>query len=163
MTRAEFMKYTGLSRGQMDRAIAKAKSAPGGRVELPQVKCVLSVSKAGEGTFDAVDLQLHHEVGQEQEFIPSQPSGSFPTAAELATMPKQDLERYKLQAEILKIRLATGEAEAKIHQEALAKITEAMITVLSDVRVGLVRMKLPDSALSQIRGLIDAALEGLDA
>lgn len=163
MTRAEFMKYTGLSRGQMDRAIAKAKAAPGGRVELPQVKCVLSVSKAGEGTFDAVDLQLHHEVGQEQEFIPSQPSGSFPTAQELASMPKQELERYKLQAEILKIRLATGEAEAKIHAEALAKITESMVTVLSDVRVGLVRLKLPDTALAQIRGLIDAALENLDA
>lgn len=163
MTRAEFMKYTGLSRGQMDRAIAKAKAAPGGRVELPQVRCVLTVSKAGEGTFDAVDLQLHHEVSSDQEPVPVKPSGSFPTAQELASMPKQELERYKLQAEILKIRLATGEAEAKIHQEALDKITESMITVLSDVRVGLVRLKLPDTALSQIRGLIDAALEALDA
>lgn len=155
------MQATGLSRGQMDRAIAKAKAAPGGRVELPQVRCVLSVTKAGEGTFDAVDLQLSHETGDEPVFV--QPSGEFPTAAELAIMPKVDLERYKLQAEILKIRLATGEAEAKIHAEALAKITESMITVLSDVRVGLVRLKLPDKELSQIRGLIDAALEALDA
>ena len=163
MTRAEFMQVTGLSRGQMDRAIAKAKAAPGGRVELPQVRCVLSVTKAGEGTFDAVDLQLHHEVGDESAAVSVQPSGAFPTADQLATMAKPDLERYKLQAEILKIRLATGEAEAKIHAEALAKITEQMVTVLSDVRVGLVRLKLPDTALSQIRGLIDAALEALDA
>ena len=157
------MQATGLSRGQMDRAIARAKAAPGGRGELPQVRCVLSVTKAGEGTFDAVDLQLHHEVGDEQSAAPAVPSGAFPTADQLAAMAKPDLERYKLQAEILKIRLATGEAEAKIHAEALAKITEQMVTVLSDVRVGLVRLKLPDTALSQIRGLIDAALEALDA
>ena len=162
MTRSEFMQATGLSRGQMDRAIAKAKAAPGGRVELPQVRCVLSVSKAGEGTFDAVDLQLSHEVGEESA-ASVVPSGAFPTADQLAAMAKPDLERYKLQAEILKIRLATGEAEAKIHAEALAKITEQMVTVLSDVRVGLVRLKLPDTALSQIRGLIDAALEAIDA
>ena len=30
VTRAEFMQATGLSRGQMDRAIARAKAAPGG-------------------------------------------------------------------------------------------------------------------------------------
>ena len=29
------------------------------------MRCVLSVTKAGEGTFDAVDLQLSHEVGEE--------------------------------------------------------------------------------------------------
>lgn len=154
MTRNEFLEATGLSRGQMDRAIAKARGA-GGRCVVPQLRVVMTVQG------DPPDLVLSYEIDgrSAEELIPDPAASGRPTPEQMAQMTKSDLEKRKLIEEISRIQLANGVREREIREEQQTADKELFLTIAGRVKLALLRMKLSREILDKIFNTIQASLQ----
>ena len=162
MTRQQVMELTGISYGALSRLTSKAKAAPGGKVVMPGVACVLEVKKAGSGKFDRVEYELTYaKTARDPEEPGLLDVTGFPSEAELAGLSKGELERYKLLAETLKIRLATEEAEMAMRRRLLKDLASSLLTIFTDFRAGVARLKLAPEHLKALRALIDRLLTRL--
>ncbi len=162
MTRQQILELTGITQNSLANLTRKGKAAHSGKVIIPGVAVVLEVKKSGSGKFDKVEYELSLErTNRDPEERGLLDIQEFPSEAELASLPKSELERFKLLAETLKIRLATEEAEMSMRRRLLKDLTSSLLDIFADFRAGVARLKLPANSLQQIRQLLDRLVSRL--
>lgn len=178
MDRSTFQKNYNLSRGQVDRLLAKAWPN-GGRFELPECG-VFRATKIGTGRTAPVDIVPVRTAAAVSGPVStgevpgaggdaeaggggaSELSGSAAIPPDLARMSKPDLDRLLVAANILKVRQSTESEKKKIREDVLAETVTAVSMAFSGLRRVIEDLRLPPEQLDRLRAALHESLNQLD-
>lgn len=165
MDRATFQENYNLSRGQVDRLLAKARQNKG-RFELPECG-LFTVRKKGNGKTAPVDITPVRNSAPVTVAAPPAPpilpgTESVKIPPDLEALDKANLDRLLVAANILKVRQSTESERRRIRAEVLSELVTAVSLALSDVRRTIDDLRLPADQLDKLRDTMSKALEKLD-
>lgn len=162
MDRATFQENYNLSRGQVDRLLAKARQNKG-RFELPECG-LFTVRKKGNGKTAPVDITpvrnsapVAVAAPPVSPTLPGTESATIPP--DLEALDKANLDRLLVAANILKVRQSTESERRRLRAEVLSELVAAVSLALSDVRRAIDDLRLPPDQLDKLR---EAMMKGFE-
>lgn len=172
MDKKSFLENYKVSRGQLDRLLAKAAKA-GGRFFLDGCGW-FTVEKRGRGKMAPVEIVPERaearRIEPAERELPAM--GESPLESlkqlgyknlaqmyELLKLDKSEIDKLKGLAEIEKIQQTTLRYRREVRAEAFAELLPIVAEALSPLRHELEELRLPREALDRLRG---ALLESLD-
>lgn len=169
MDRTTFQENYKLSRGQVDRLLAKAREN-GGRFDLPDCG-TFRVKKSGNGKTAPLDITPVRAAASPSPSIPSAPDPadygaevlplpeSLALPPDLARLGKTELDRLLVAANVLKVRQTTESEKRRIRADVIAETVTAVSMAFSPLRRVIDDLRLPGEQLDRLRA---ALLESLD-
>ena len=163
MTRNEFLKNFGCTRGQLDLIIEKSKTRKDGQVETDWG--VFCVSKKKGGKTAAVEITPVRKSQAKPAPVPvaASPSsaGSDPGRydAELMSLDMDTLKRRLMVAQVMGAQQKLDAERRELRKEIIGELVSALIACFAEFREALDQLHLDETSLQFLKDRLDRALE----
>lgn len=156
MTKAEFIQLYNLSRGQVDRLLAKADKR--GKFYVPECGWFIA-KKIGKGKTAPLDIVPERAAKPRDQEHPKPPP--LAPSSDLLALSKEELDRRKVIAEIEKIQQVNEKTKRAIRKEAMSELFIVIAQAFAPLTFELENLRLPIADLDRLRGCLIQSLDHL--
>ena len=164
MTRNEFLKTFGCTRGQLDLIIEKSRARSDGQVETEWG--IFRISKKKGGKTAAVDI-VPVKRSQAKPAPPHPSAGSAGSAgsapvrydADLMSKDTEELKRCLLVAQVMGAQQKLDSERRELRKEILGELVSSLIVCFAEFREALDQLHLDETSLQFLKDRLDRALE----
>lgn len=158
MTRNEFLKNFGCTRGQLDLIIEKSRARKDGQVETDWG--VFCVTKKKGGKTAAVEITPVRKSQAKPAPVPvpvSPDPGRYD--AELMRLDPEELKRRLMVAQVMAAQQKFEAERRELRKEILGELVSALIVCFGEFREALDQLHLDETSLQFLKDRLDRALE----
>ena len=161
MTRNDFLKTFGCTRGQLDLIIEKSKTRKDGQIETEWG--IFRVSKKKGGKTAAVDIvPVKRSQAKPEPVSPRHDpdlAANAPLSADLMQKDTEELKRCLLVAQVMGAQQKLEGERREMRKEIIGELIAALIICFADFREALDQLHLDETSLKFLKDRLDRALE----